>query len=550
MLKEFLVKAAYTPWVRNNKPAITNSDSLFESASQDALAKLKFNAQLNTLKRTDPKQYEYLMNLPSNIYTDEAFMNPAQKNLASLESDQAARQYNSSKSVGLPFMPEVTIDVPKIPREIENYAQALQQLPQTKARLNDSIRTSANTLLERINPNYSVKPPFAGIKPVISKLDPTAIQVQLPKAIKNTTIEPTNIDSFIANADLNGVHPDSSPTSTSTAGTVNLDNLPDFNPNDSLQDGTYIPPVMAPDINRPKPSQQVSTTPITSKLDPAAEQVAKQYNSSKSVGRPFMPKVTIDPPKISQEIENYAKSLQQAPVKAPAISAEQTSIKTPVSSNQQISAKTPAISAEQARQLLARGITPTSIGGYAQFLGADGSNPQANGFIARMDANPNYNPFAKTKRKYIDKLQGVLADPSYDPQVIHQRNINTAASQTRKDAERRIRMQTAQQMAAQGNTGAQNYLNYMRGGKSMTTAGQQFVNTYNTNSRRLQQRRQQTAKPFVNTAKWNSVLDGPRPIGENAAMRKALGYPDTGSGAGSHAAANKWIAKNNTENGV
>lgn len=518
MLKEFLVKAAYTPWVRNDKPEITNSDSSFASASQDALSKLKFDAQLNAIKRTDPEQYEYLMNLPSSIYTDEEFMNPAQKNLARLERDQVARQYNSGKSIGLPFMPEVTIDSPKIPQEIENYAQALQQLPQAKARLNDSIGTSANALLNRINPNYSVKPPFAGIKPAAPKLDPTAVQVSLPKAVKNTTIAPTNIDSLVANADLNGIQLASSPASA--AGTVALDSLADFNPNASLQDGTYLPPVKAPAISTEQADTQQTPAPASPSLPNSA---------STAGGDSGLQAPTIDIPEFNASTQSVQPPLAPNTTPAPA---------QPI--------KAPAISTEQARQLLSRGYTPTSIGGYSQVIGSDGTNPMAAKYIARMDVDPSYNPFANTKSKYVDKLQGALVDPSTDPKVIQQQAATARAMQAKRDEDRRTRMQAAKQLATQGNTGAADYLAYMQSGKPMTAAGQQFNDTFDTAAYRQQQA--QAAKP--QQTQWKSALDGPRDPGEQAYMRSVLGYADTGSGVGSHAAGRAWAAKNNSENGL
>lgn len=212
--------------------------------------------------------------------------------------------------------------------------------------------------------------------------------------------------------------------------------------------------------------------------------------------------------------------------------------------------KNPLISIEQARELLAKGIAPTSIGSYHQTLGADGTNAQAQQELELMDKDPTYNPFANTQAKYVQKLNRMRLSDQYNPEVIRVENQRIQQNQAKLDADRRSRMNAARYYAGQGVQGARDYHNYMTRGGQLSQAGQQWRDNFDVAGWNQQQAQVQRQQAQPRQTQWRSVLDGPRDPGEQAYMRSVLGYADTGSGVGSHAAGRAWAAKNNSKNGL
>ena len=230
------------------------------------------------------------------------------------------------------------------------------------------------------------------------------------------------------------------------------------------------------------------------------------------------------------------KQVNSAPAPAEATTATETPASTPATD-----VKNPLISIEQARGLLAKGIAPTSIGGYSQILGSDGTNARAQQELELMDKDPTYNPFANTQAKYVQKLNRMRLLDQYDPKVIMAENQRIQHNQAKLDADRRSRMNAAQYYAGQGVQGASDYHNYMTRGGQLSQAGQQWRDNFDVAGWNRQQQANKTKfraqQPTTNPMQVQAPLGvEPRPVAEQAAMRKVLGHADTSVNAASNKA--------------
>lgn len=250
------------------------------------------------------------------------------------------------------------------------------------------------------------------------------------------------------------------------------------------------------------------------------------------------------------------------PVAAPLGATEKT-----VNKDKSTAVKNPLISIQQARELLAKGIAPTSAGGYSQILGSDGTNALAQQELELMDKDPTYNPFANIQAKHVQKLNRMRLLDQYNPEVIMAENQRIQQNQAKLDADRRSRMDAAKYYAGQGVQGARDYHSYMTRGGQLSQAGQQWRDNFDVagwNQQQAQAQAQPQAQlQQVNKTKFraqqpttNPVLAQaplgvkPRPVDEQASMRKTLGHADTGVGVGSHEAANTYNTANNKANGL
>jgi hypothetical protein len=116
-------------------------------------------------------------------------------------------------------------------------------------------------------------------------------------------------------------------------------------------------------------------------------------------------------------------------------------------------------------------------------------------------------------------------------------------------------MNAAKYYAGQGVQGAYDYHNYMTRGGQLSQAGQQWRDNFDVTGWNQQQQANKTKfraqQPTTNPVQVQAPLGvGPRPVAEQASMRKALGYADTGVGVGSHAAADAYNTASNKSNGL
>lgn len=587
-LMNFLTKSAYTPWINNDLPEITNSNS-WENFSYDpeVLARHKYNAELNAQQlaaaeaaNTAGKQkllrfyetgegYEPWMDphiashfgVKAEDLKDPRVLNRIYKRFKGAPHKvlQGLGQESSAPAMGptgVPWNPGGSAlnsnyrDA--ILKRIENYA----------AQKANDFTNAANSSLNELGQYGSAEDTST---PDLSIEDPGLIEEQINSTppVVNTRVPEVPISSPVVNPVLYPVDKTDYTNRLNEAQNQLSQKRVAFNPGPSLPNSALTaaggadvsfqaPAIDIPEFNpAPKPAPaspaaQATQNPFTAinvadynkpyGLDDARAIVAQGLD-----GKSAAPTVTGATNATAPAATPSAAPVQQeVPESAGEVAPQSKST----------AVKNPLISIEQARELLAKGIAPTSIGGYHQTLGSDGTNPQAQQELELMDKDPTYNPFANTQAKYVQKLNRMRLSDQYNPEVIRAESQRIQQNQAKLDADRRSRMNAARYYAGQGVQGARDYHNYMTRGGQLSQAGQQWRDNFNVAGWNQQQSQAQRQQAQPQQTQWKSVLDGPRDPGEQAYMRSVLGYADTGSGVGSHAAGRTWAAKNNSSNGL